>query len=51
MVVSEVSLSRQEELALVAPCEFRPTLAVGDSSVPSVDCVPSAVIPATLRHL
>ena len=51
MVVSKVSLSRQEELALVAPCEFRPTLAVGNSSVPSIDCGPFAVIAAALRHL
>ena len=51
MVVSEVSLSRQEELALVAPCEFRPTLAVGDSSVPSVDCGRLAVIATAPRHL
>jgi hypothetical protein len=50
MVVSEVSLSRGEELALVVACELRPALAVGDSSGPSVDCGRLAVIAAASRH-
>ena len=51
MMVSEVSLSRGEELSLVVACELRPTLAVGDSSVPSVDCGRLAVIAVAPRHL
>jgi hypothetical protein len=51
MVVSEVSLSRGEELALVVACELRPTLAVRDSSMPSIGCGRLSVIAATLRHL
>jgi hypothetical protein len=50
MMMSEVSLGRGEELSLVVPCELRPTLAVGDSPVPSNDCGRLAVIGAT-RHL
>ena len=50
MMVSEVSLSRGEELALVVACELRPALAVGDSSGPSFDCGRLAVIAATSRH-
>jgi len=36
---------------LVVACELRPALAVGDSSVPSVDCGRLAVIAADLLHL
>jgi hypothetical protein len=51
MMVSEVSLSRGEELSLVVACELRPTPAVGDSSGPSTDCGRFAVIAAIPRHL
>lgn len=49
MVVSEVPLSRKEELPLVAACELRPTLAIGDSPVPSVDGGRTTVI-VVVRH-
>ena len=51
MMVSEVPLSREEELALVVACELRPTLAVRDPPMPSVDCGRVAVIRAALRYL
>jgi hypothetical protein len=51
MVMSEVPLSREEELALIVACELRPTLAVGDAPVSSVDCGRVAVIDAALRYL
>jgi len=51
MMVSEVSLSRCEELVLVVACELRPALAVGDSPMPSVHCGHVVVIAATRHHL
>ena len=50
-MVSQVSLSRCEELALVVTCKLRPALAVGDSSVPSTDPGRVADVAAALGHL
>jgi hypothetical protein len=46
MVVSEVPLGRREELVFIVACQLRPTLAVGDSPGPSIDCGHVAVIVA-----
>jgi len=51
MMVSEVSLSRGEELALVVACELRPALAIGDPPMPSIDCGRVAVIAAARLSL
>jgi len=51
MVMCEMGLSRIEELPHTIARELRPALAVGDSSVPSVDCGRLAVIAADLLHL
>jgi hypothetical protein len=51
MVTGEVPLSRREELLLVVACELRPTLAVGDPPVPSVDSGLGAVLNGLSGHL
>lgn len=51
MVVSEMTLGRHEELLLIAACELRPTLAVGDSPMPSAESGPKAVLDSIRRHL
>jgi len=51
MMVSEVPLSRQKELALIAACELRPALAIGDSPVPSVDGGGTTAVAAAVHDL
>jgi hypothetical protein len=51
MMVSEVSLSRVEELLLGIAGEARPALAIGNPTVPSGDCGHMAFVIAAWRHL
>lgn len=51
MVVSQMTLGRQEELLLIAARELRPALAVGDSPVRSPESGLEAVLDAVRRHL
>ncbi len=51
MVMCKVPLSRYEELVLVVSCELRPTLAVGNPPVLSVDSGREAVVNRLVGHL
>jgi hypothetical protein len=44
MMMREVSLHHIEELLVGGPCELRPALAVGDPTMPFVDCGQDALV-------